>query len=427
VSTAAPDRPARGDLRHNLLALGADYALFHVGFSFASQSTVLPAFARELGAPNLVIGAIPAVMTLGWFLPSLFAAGHTEALAAKLPFVLRWSLWERVPMLVLALAAFLIADAAPGATLLLMLGMLLATTGVGGILVPAWMDIVGRAIPTHLRGRFFGVSNVVAGAGGLLGSAGTTYVLASLPAPRSYGVCFLAAAACFGASYAALTVVREPPGGRPAPAVPMSRYLGRIPGVLRRDANLAWFLVARAIGVVGTMGSGFLTVYALGTLGAPSWQVGVFTILLLAGHVAGNLALGWLADRAGHRLVVMLGMLAMMAANIVALVARSTDGLGAAFVLVGLHQAAVHVSHLNIFLEFAPADEERPTYIGLGSTSVAPFAFASPLLAGLAADTLGLRVVFWVATAFGLAALLVLWARVGDPRPARLDGRRSAG
>jgi MFS family permease len=117
----------------------------------------------------------------------------------------------------------------------------------------------------------------------------------------------------------------------------------------------------------------------------------------------------------------------MMAANVVALDATTTDGLGTAFVLVGLHQAAVHVSSLNIFLEFAPADEERPTYVGLGSTSVAPFAFASPLLAGLAADALGLRVVFWVATGFGLAALLVLWARVRDPRHARLDRARSAG
>jgi len=80
-----------------MAALGADYALFGVGLSFASQSTILPAFAAYLGAPNVVIGAIPAVMTLGWFLPSLFAAGHTETLARKLPFVLRYTLAERIP------------------------------------------------------------------------------------------------------------------------------------------------------------------------------------------------------------------------------------------------------------------------------------------------------------------------------------------
>ena len=48
----------RRELRHNVAALGADYALFVVGLAFASQSTILPAFAAHLGAPNVVIGAI---------------------------------------------------------------------------------------------------------------------------------------------------------------------------------------------------------------------------------------------------------------------------------------------------------------------------------------------------------------------------------
>ena len=143
-----------------MAALGADYALFGVGLSFASQSTILPAFAAYLGAPNVVIGAIPAVMTLGWFLPSLFTAGHTETLARKLPFVLRYSVWERVPFAVLSLAAFFLADRAPALTLALMLLMLLVITGVGGVLMPAWMDIIGRLIPVTTRGRFFAFANL---------------------------------------------------------------------------------------------------------------------------------------------------------------------------------------------------------------------------------------------------------------------------
>src|SRR3990172_398594 len=94
------DAFARRHLRHNLVALGGDYALFLVGFSFASQSTILPAFAEHLRAPNIVIGAIPAVMTVGWYLPSLFAAGHTETLARRLPFVLRYTILVRGRVLV---------------------------------------------------------------------------------------------------------------------------------------------------------------------------------------------------------------------------------------------------------------------------------------------------------------------------------------
>src|ERR671924_1052969 len=113
----------RPHVRHNVVALGADYALFMVGLAFVSPSTILPAFAAWLGAPNVVIGAIPAVMTLGWFLPSLFAAGHTETLTRKLPFLMKWTLWERVPFLVLALLAFFTAERWPGLTLWLTLLM----------------------------------------------------------------------------------------------------------------------------------------------------------------------------------------------------------------------------------------------------------------------------------------------------------------
>ena len=172
-------------LRHNLGALGVDYALFLVGLSFASQATILPAFAAHLGASSVVIGAIPAVMTLGWWLPSLFTAGHTQALARKLPFVLRWTVWERAPFPVLAAVAFLVADRAPGVALAALLLMLLVVTGVGGALMPAWMDIVGRAVPVTLRGRFFALSSAAACVAGLAGSLLTARTLEAVPVPAS--------------------------------------------------------------------------------------------------------------------------------------------------------------------------------------------------------------------------------------------------
>ena len=382
---------ARRNVRHNAVALGADFALFLVGLAFASQSTILPAFAAHLGAPNVVIGAIPAVMTLGWFLPSLFAAGHTESLARKLPFVMRFTLWERIPFLALALIAFFVATPAPAVALAALLLLLLIVTGTGGVLMPAWMDIVGRAIPTTLRGRFFGVANVLGSAGGLVGSLGTAYFLARVPAPASYGVCFLCAALCMGLSYVALALVREPAAAATVPRQPMGAYLRRIPGLLARDRNLSWFLVARAFASIGTMAGGFYTVYALRAWEAPAWWVATFTSVLLAGQIAGNLVFGFLADRAGHRLVLISGTLIGVAANVLALVAPSVGVFSAVFALSGIQMAAVSVSGLNVMLEFAPGAEERPTYIGLGTTLMAPVFFAAPLVAGVMADGLAFR------------------------------------
>ena len=40
---------------------------------------------------------------------ALFAAGHTESLPTRLGFVMRWTIWERVPVFVIGLAAFYLA------------------------------------------------------------------------------------------------------------------------------------------------------------------------------------------------------------------------------------------------------------------------------------------------------------------------------
>ncbi|MBI2466432.1 MAG: MFS transporter [Candidatus Rokubacteria bacterium] len=164
------------------------------------------------------------------------------------------------------------------------------------------------------------------------------------------------------------------------------------------------------------MANGFYTVYALRAWEAPEWQVGVFTTIFLAGQLVGNLGLGWLADHAGHRLVLVLGLAAMVAGNLVALGAGSVETFGPVFALSGIHNAAVHVSARTILLELAVDVVERPTYIGLANTALAPLSFGAPLVAGLMADRLGFATVFGVAAALCAVSLVLLLGRVREPR-----------
>lgn len=410
------ERAPEADTRHNFLALGLDYGCFLIGWSFVSQATILPAFAAHLGASNVVIGAIPAVLMLGWFLPSLFVAQYTETLPRKLPFVLRYTVWERLPFPALAALAFLLAEPAPRLTLGIFLVLLLVSAGVGGALTPAWMAIMGRTIPVGLRGRFFGAANLLASVGGLVGSAGTAYVLARFPAPRSYGICFLAGSVFLAVSYLALASTRERASAATSVRMPLEAYLRGVPALLRRDRNLAWFLVARGIASLGVMANGFFTVYALRAYEAPEWSVGLFTTLFLGGQTAGNLLFGWLADHAGHRLVLALGIAALVAGNLSALAAPSLEAFAPVFLLAGVHLASIHVSSRTILLEFAPDERARPTYIGLANTALGPLSAGAPLAAGLLADRFGFPTVFATAAAFGVLGLGLLLARVREPR-----------
>jgi len=398
-----------------------------VGLSFVSTATILPAFAAGLGAPSVLIGAIPAVMTLGWFLPSLFAAGHIETLPRKLPFVLRWTLLERVPWALLAAAAFLFAERAPTATLALLLAVLLLVAGTGGVLIPAWMAIIGATIPETLRGRFFGFTHLAASGAGFAGSFLTAWILATVDAPRAFGWCFLCTTVALSASYAGLAMVREPAGRIPPEAVPLRAYLARVPGLLRRDRNLTAYLVARALAIVGWMTGGFFTVYALRAWDAPTSEAAIFTAFYFAGHMTGTLAFGWLADLAGHRLVLAAGAAAMLGANVLALAAPTLAVFHGVFVLFAVQMAAVNVSQLSILLEFAPEPGARPTYVGLGSTLVAPVSFLAPIAAGLLVDALGFHFVFGLAAGAGAFSVLVFVLLVHDPRRARARKRLEGG
>jgi MFS family permease len=124
------------------------------------------------------------------------------------------------------------------------------------------------------------------------------------------------------------------------------------------------------------------------------------------------------ADHAGHRLVLLAGMAATAAANVVALLAPSLAVFEVVFVLAGLSTAAINVSAMNVLLEFARVPEERPTYVGLGTTALAPVAFSAPLVAGLLADGLGFRAIFVTALAAATVGLALLAMLVRDPRHA---------
>ena len=395
--------------------------MFMIGLAFMSSATVLPAFAASLGASTVLIGAIPAVMTVGWFLPPLFAAAHTERLTQKLPFVLRWTGWERVPFLVLALVAFFLADRMPGLSMSLVLAMLLVMTAVGGLLMPAWTDLVARALPARLRGRFFGLASLAGTAGGLVGSAFTSWALGALPSSTAYGMCFLAATVFVGLSWIALIYVREPPATAVPPRVDFWTHLGSVPALLRRDVNFSRYLGARVLTFGSVIGSGFFTVYALRVLRAPEADVGLFTALMLGGQMVGQIALGWIADRAGHRLVLVIAACTATIMNVVALAAGSVNGFSMVFALNGLFNAAIQVSALSVLLEFAPTPQQNPTYVGIERTFLAPFGFGLPLLGGVLIDMAGYAFVFWLSAVFSLASAAVLWLMVRDPRVVMLS------
>lgn len=406
--------PDTYDRRRNAGFLIADLSMFITGMAFASPSTLLPAFAERLGASNLVIGAIPALMAVGWALPSIFAANHAQGLERKVPFIVRYTVFERFPYLVLGLAAMLAAERWPTATLALLLAMLLCMTAAGGALMPAWLDVIAYVVPANLRGRFFAAANGVGALLGIGGAAAVGLILDRYGYPFGYGVCFLIGASFLVVSYFCLRRVDDPPSTVQGERLPTAQFLRRLPGLVRGDRNLRNLLVARSIVVCGQMATGFYSAYALKELDAPDAQVGLFTVAVLASQTLGTFALGWLADHRGHVLVLSIGALVTALGALAALAAPSVDLLYLSFASMGLSLAATNVSGFSIGMEIGP-EAERPTYVAINNSALAPVQLLAPLAGGVLADAAGYGALFGLAAALAFIGAGALWLGVREP------------
>ena len=102
----------------------------------------------------------------------------------------------------------------------------------------------------------------------------------------------------------------------------------------------------------------------------------------------------------------------------VALLAPSAIWLVAVYVLLGIYTGADYVAGLNIILEFSPP-EDRPTYIGLTNSLLAPSLTLGPLLGGWLAGILGYNGLFLTALVIVLIGGLMMTLLVREPRKRR--------
>ena len=422
----ALDRYVESNFRWNFSVNALDMAFISLAGKLTSQETVVPLLVSQLTTSKVAIGLVPAISSLGYLLPQLLTANFTERLRRKKPFVmLLGGLGERTPYLLTGLAVWWLAGSAPMAALTCLLLLSAISNASCGVAAPAWNDMLAKAIPVHRRGLWSGVGH---GGGALLGVGGaalTGQILARWPFPRNFGLCFLLAYAAAVISWFGLALNRERESQTVKPRKSLGLYLRQLPSVVRKDRNYARFLVSSCIASLGGMASGFFIVYGSERFAIGGIQVGALTAALVGTQAVMTMLWGAVGDRKGHKVVLTCAAFAMMLATMAAWIASSSTWMWAIFGLVGVSAAASRASGMNIILEFC-APEDRPTYIGLTNTLLAPGRALAPILGGWLATWAGYQGMFAVAslTAALGGALLGLWIR--EPRHANEAGMRTA-
>lgn len=407
----------RTDLKFNIGVNMLDAAFFGLGWGFASFGTIIPLFVSQMTHSAILIGLIPAIHAVGWQLPQLFTANRVARLRRYKPMVMLMTIHERVPFLGLALVAWPLGWMGNTAALVITF-LLLIWQGLGsGFTANPWQSMIAKIIPSDARGTFFGVQAAVANIiiSGAAVAAG--YVLDLLESPLDFVACFLAASAAYGVSMIFLGLTREPEDTQkqiPAVQPPLFKGMGDI---LRRDSNFRWYLIVRFLYQFATMGFAFYIVYGLRQFNMDAVTAGYLTAALTISSTLANAGMGWLGDRVGHRAMLVVGMVAAVFSSALAWAAPNLNWFYVIMILSGLANVAYWTIGMVLTVEFG-SEADRPVYIGMSNTLIAPATIFAPLLGGWIADTFGYQSTFALSALLGVAVTVMLITLVKEPRRA---------
>jgi MFS family permease len=414
--------------RWNFGALMVDYVCFSIALTFASLSSVMPAFVGQLTDSAPVIGLVSTIFNGAWLLPQLAVARLINDKPRKKPYVLA-GISGRVLFWVIALALWTGLARYPMAMLLLFftgLGLFAATDGFASV---SWFDILARAIPLRQRGRLIGLSQFIGGIAGVGVGALVGLILEQRPFPGNYALLFTLAGAALVPSAVALSLIREPPIPNVDPTRGENGHTQTKEDWLKILSDpLFRHLVACRI-LIGMMGlsTSFYVVHASEVLRLPQSIIGSFVSAQTLAGVVASVLLGLISERWGPRYVARVGGAAAAAGPLFALLTHFTgarwmiQAYPFVYVALGVINSAWMLGFTNYLLEIAP-DGMRPTYVGLGNTILGVLTFV-PLIGGWLLEATSYTVLFGATSLIVTAGFLLTLGLKPPPQTAPVETR----
>lgn len=414
------------NVRYNFTVNVLDGTFFGLGLGFASFVTVIPLFISTLTNDTVLIGLVASFHTIGWFLPQLLTAQYVYRLRRYKRMVMMMTFHERWPFFALAAVAFAVPTLGKEMALFLALLFVLWHSLGGGMTATAWQSMIGKIIPQQRRGTFWGIQS---GAANLLvsgGALGAGFLLDKLPYPLNFAACFFIAGMAMMLSMGFLGLTREPESPRNEETEKSQTIIwGKLWEIVKKDSNFRWLLAARTLSQVTWMATSFYTIFAVRQFSMGDQTAGIMTGIMALGQTLANPILGYVGDKWGHRPVLAFGTLLMSLSAGMAMLAPELSWFYVVFGLAGFANASVWAIAMALTIQFGK-EHEKPLYIGLANTSIAPMAIIAPLLGGWLADTMGFQATFLVSAVSGLVTAFILFYIVQNPRQASVEGNAPA-
>ncbi len=421
---AAYEKFVWDNLKRNYVAHYLHGMLGMTGFRLINAPTFLPAYLHMLASAsplgglqaNTVVGLGLALQQLGGVISPIVGANKIEHRTTVMPAAIWMGGLARLQIIGMALAGWFLAGQSRIVAILgfmFLFGLFMGTQRV------VFSMLMAKVIPISRRGRLQAWRNATGGviAAALAYMAGRYFIDANLFG-NGYSTTFLFAFALTSLGLTALRLLMiepEPPTVRAQ--MRLRDRLKDFPGLLA-DRGFLFFMVVQMLAISGRMAVPFYIIFASSTIELSGANIGLLSLAYLGADTVSNLVWGYLGDKTGFRLIMLVSLVLWIGSTVLLMNADSLLLIVAAFAGLGASQSGYMMSAGTMILEFGDRDE-MPMRIAFSATAEGIMASIGPLFGGIVSSALGYGWLFSISIAFLLAGLVVLVTLVKEPRTAR--------
>lgn len=289
---------------------------------------------------------------------------------------------------------------------------------VGLVFAARFTDRIGKGIrgaprdamiadvtPAEIRGAAFGLRQALDTIGAFAGPL-LAIVLMLWWTNNIRAVFWVAVIPAFLATLLLMVCVREP--AHPAAAAKRSSPISRA-AIAQLSTKYWWVVIIGAILTLARFSEAFLVLRAYQGGLSLAWTPLVFVIMNIT-YAALAYPLGKLADKVNHRTLLLLGILPLIAADLLLAHSAQLDWVGVGLVFWGVHMAATQGLLAAMVADTAPP-ALRGTAFGVFNLASGLTMLVASGLAGLLWDQLGAGATFYAGAIFSALALLLLALR----------------
>lgn len=405
------------NLRRNYIGNFVHGMLGMTGFRLINAPTFMPAYLHLISGSNTIVGLGLALQQVGSIISPLVAGAKMEHRLKIMPAAIVLGSLGRLAILGMALSGWFLKDRAQVVTLLLFLFLFGVFMGAQRV---AFTLLMSKVIPIGLRGRLQAWRNAIGGLiAAVLAYVSGKYLIETNVLGNGYSTTFILAFLLTSAGLWFLQFqIREPIPPTIREPVRMRDRMRDIPGLIAADPAYRWFLVVQMLATSARIATPFYILHVGATMHLDGATLGLLSLAFLGADTVSNIVWGYLGDRSGFHVVLLLAIAGWIAATIALMTLDAPAAVFLAFCGLGAASAGYGMASQTMILEFGHRDD-LPMRIGISATAEGVTATIGPLVGGTIADLLGYSVVFGASLGLLAAALLTLVVAVRDPRRKR--------